>query len=147
VFVVDTNILVYAAETESPEHAPCSRLVEGWRRQQLPWFTSWSILYEFLRVTTHPRVFRRPWALGKAWGFVDALLASPGLSILAPTSRHAEVAAMTFEEVPGLRGNLLFDSHIAILMREHGIRQIYTRDQDFHRFPFLEVVDPLTVTA
>ena len=27
-------------------------------------------------------------------------------------------------------------------MREHGIRRIYTRDVDFHRFPFLEVVDP-----
>jgi predicted nucleic acid-binding protein len=28
-------------------------------------------------------------------------------------------------------------------MREHGIRRIYTRDTDFHRFAFLEVVDPL----
>jgi predicted nucleic acid-binding protein len=28
-------------------------------------------------------------------------------------------------------------------MREHGIGRIYTRDTDFHRFPFVEVVDPL----
>lgn len=28
-------------------------------------------------------------------------------------------------------------------MREHGLRRIYTRDADFHRFPFLEVVDPV----
>ena len=28
-------------------------------------------------------------------------------------------------------------------MREHGVRRIYTRDTDFHRLPFLEVVDPL----
>ena len=28
-------------------------------------------------------------------------------------------------------------------MREHGIRRIYTRDTDFHRFRFLEVVDPI----
>jgi predicted nucleic acid-binding protein len=27
-------------------------------------------------------------------------------------------------------------------MREHGIKRIYTRDTDFHRFPFLEPVDP-----
>jgi predicted nucleic acid-binding protein len=27
-------------------------------------------------------------------------------------------------------------------MREHGIRRICTRDADFHRFPFLEVIDP-----
>jgi predicted nucleic acid-binding protein len=29
-------------------------------------------------------------------------------------------------------------------MREHGIRRICTRDTDFHRFPFLEVIDPVT---
>jgi predicted nucleic acid-binding protein len=46
--------------------------------------------------------------------------------------------------VPELRGNLIHDAHTAILMREHGLRRIYTRDSDFHRFPFLEVIDPLT---
>ena len=28
-------------------------------------------------------------------------------------------------------------------MREHGIREIYTRDADFSRFPFLRVLDPV----
>jgi predicted nucleic acid-binding protein len=46
-------------------------------------------------------------------------------------------------ELPWLAGNLLHDAHTAILMREHGIRRICTRDTDFHRFAFLEVVDPL----
>jgi predicted nucleic acid-binding protein len=50
---------------------------------------------------------------------------------------------VTVAELPALRGNLLHDAHTAVLMREHGIRTIYTRDSDFHRFPFLEVVDPL----
>ena len=42
-----------------------------------------------------------------------------------------------------LEGNLMHDAHTAALMREHGIRRIYTRDTDFHRFPFLEPVDPM----
>lgn len=33
-------------------------------------------------------------------------------------------------------------AHTAVLMREHGIERIFTRDTDFHRFPFLETVDP-----
>jgi predicted nucleic acid-binding protein len=37
----------------------------------------------------------------------------------------------------------MHDVQTAVLMREHGIRRIYTRDADFHRFEFLEVVDPL----
>jgi len=29
------------------------------------------------------------------------------------------------------------------LMKEHGVKTIYTRDTDFHKFPFLDVIDPL----
>jgi uncharacterized protein len=45
--------------------------------------------------------------------------------------------------VPELRGNLTHDFHTAVLTREHGIARIYTRDADFHRFPWVQVVDPL----
>jgi toxin-antitoxin system PIN domain toxin len=144
VFAVDTNVLVYAADEAAAEHPRCRQLVDTWRPQALPWYTTWSVIYEFLRVTTHPRVFRRPWTATEAWHFVESLLASPGLGILVETSRHVEIAAITLAEIPGLRGNLFHDAHTAVLMREHGIRRIYTRDQDFHRFPFVEVIDPLT---
>ena len=40
----------------------------------------------------------------------------------------------------------MFDARTAILMREHGISTIYTRDTDFNRFPFLTVIDPVTET-
>jgi toxin-antitoxin system PIN domain toxin len=143
VFVVDTNVLVYAADEAADEHRPCRALLEQWRPQSLPWYTTWNILYEFLRVVTHPRVLRRPWTAPAAWEFVEALLASPGVGLLVATPRHREIAALTLREVPGLRGNLLHDTHTAVLMREHGIDRIYTRDQDFHRFPFVEVLDPL----
>ena len=85
----------------------------------------------------------RPWTLAKSWSFISGLLSSPGLSVLIPTDRHALVATAVFAELPFLAGNILHDAHTAILMREHGIRRICTRDTDFHRFPFLEVVDPL----
>jgi hypothetical protein len=141
--VVDTNILVYAADADSPFHAGCRGWLEHHRTRADAWYTSWSILYEFLRVTTHARVMRRPWKLEEAWSFVQALLASPGLGILVPTERHSRVAEQVIGEIPHLAGNLLHDAHTAILMREHGIRQICTRDADFHRFSFLEIVDPL----
>jgi hypothetical protein len=106
------------------------------------WYVTWSICYEFMRVTTHPRVFRRPWSLGQAWSFIGALLASPALGVLVPTERHADVVSEIVADLPTLSGNLLHDAHIAVLMREHGVRRIYTRDTDFHRFPFLDPIDP-----
>ena len=88
---------------------------------------------------------RNPWTALEAWGFVAALLASPGLGVLVATDRHPEIAALVIKELPHLAGNLVHDAHTAILMREHGVRRICTRDTDFHQFPFLEVIDPLHV--
>ncbi|MBV9289806.1 MAG: PIN domain-containing protein [Hyphomicrobiales bacterium] len=103
---------------------------------------TWPILYEFLRVTTHPRVMRAPWTAPDAWAFVAALLVSPGLGVLSATERHRR-RCQVIGELPWLGGNLIHDAHTAVLMREHGLTRICTRDADFHPFPFLEVVAPL----
>jgi len=142
-FVVDTNILLYAADRDAPEHAQCRDLIDNWRRQASPWYLTWGIVYEFLRVATHPNVFRNPMALQHAWGFVEGLLASPSVSLLVASDRHRLVAQEVFDQLPDIRGNLVFDARTAILMREHGLKTIYTRDTHFNRFPFLDVVDPI----
>jgi toxin-antitoxin system PIN domain toxin len=141
--LVDTNILVYAADADSPWHASARDWIERQRRRPDAWYVTWPILYEFMRVTTHQRVMRRPWSAAQAWAFVSALLDSPGLGVLSPTPRHADVAAQVITEQPHLAGNQFHDTHTVVLMREHGIRRICTRDTDFHRFAHLEVVDPL----
>lgn len=87
-------------------------------------------------MTTHARVMRKPWSAAAAWEFVTILLASPGLGVLVRTQRHVDVAGEVISELPHLAGNLMHDAHTAILMREHGIARICTRDTDFNRFPF-----------
>jgi toxin-antitoxin system PIN domain toxin len=143
VFVVDTNILVYAADEDSPFHARCFEVLEEWRSQASAWYSTWGIVYEFLRVTTHPRIFRKPWSASRAWNFIEAVISSHSLGILIPTERHAEVVAEVMKEIPHLSGNLMYGLQTAVLMREHGIKRIYTRDMDFHRFHFLEPIDPV----
>jgi predicted nucleic acid-binding protein len=58
--------------------------------------------------------------------------------------RHARILAEVIADVPHLSGNLMHDAETAVLMAEHGIRRICTRDTDFHRFPFIEPIDPIT---
>jgi toxin-antitoxin system PIN domain toxin len=142
-FVVDTNILVYAINQDSPHSDACFARLQEWSHQVSAWFLTWGICYEFLRVVTHARVLSSPWTVTQGWGFLEELLHSPGLSILGPTERHAEVLAQVLKEVPTIGGNRMYDAQTAVLMREHGVRRIYTRDTDFHRFPFLEPVDPM----
>jgi len=141
--VVDTNVLLYAADSDSEFHVPCRRLLEDLRADSVPSYLSWSICYEFLRVSTHPRVFRSPWDASLAWSFIGSILAGPSFGLLTETSRHQAVLKQTMIELPDLRGNILHDAHTAVIMRENGINQIYTRDTDFGRFPFLTIIDPL----
>lgn len=142
-FLVDTNVLLYAANQAAPEHQTCATSLQRWRGQSTPWHVTWGILYEFMRVATHAQVFTSPLTQAEAWSFVESVLASSALGVLVATDRHSDMLAEVTELVPRLTGNLWHDAHTAVLMREHGIKQIITRDTHFHRFPFLEVIDPL----
>lgn len=141
--VFDTNVLVHAADKRSDYGQQCRRQVDRARRDSEPAFLTWSVCYEFLRVTTHPQVFRSPWNAETAYSFIANLLSSSGFQMLVATPRHSAVLKQTLSELPDLRGNVMHDLHTAVLMRENGISRICTRDNDFRRFPFLTVLDPL----
>lgn len=139
----DTNVLVDAANKDSSFHLQCSQWLGEARQDPSPTFLTWSVCYEFLRVTTHPRVLESPWTPREAHRYVADLLASPGFDLLIATPRHTAVLAQTIAELPVLRGNQMHDLHTAVLMREHGVSRICTRDRDFRHFPFLTIIDPL----
>ena len=142
-WVVDTDILLYAADRSSPFHEVCRSRLERWRVGPAPMFLTWGISYGFLRVATHPKVFPRPWSMQAALEFVGMLQRSRGGQMLTPTDRHAAVLAQTVAEMPALQGNDAHDLHTAVLMREHGISRICTRDAGFRRFAFLTPFDPM----
>lgn len=140
---VDTNILIAAAVEEAEGHAAALAWVEALRAGRRAWFVTWAVVYEMLRVATHPRVFPHPLRVEDAWHFVDELRASPSFGVLTATDRHAAVLGDLVREYPRLAGNILHDLHTVALMREHGVREIHTADRDFLRFRDLRVVNPL----
>ena len=94
---------------------------------------------------THPGIFDDPFTSAEALEFVESLLRAPSFNLLKPTDRHFAVLSKILDELPETRGSIMHDVHTAVLMREHGISRICSRDNDFYRFPFLTVVDPLRV--
>jgi uncharacterized protein len=141
--VIDTNILLYAANGDAPESGSARDFLEGVRQERGAWFLTEGIFYEFLRVSTHPRVFPRPLLAGEAMDFLTAVLDSPSLSMISAGDRHLLSLAHVLKGLHAPVGNLFFDIRTAALMREHGIGVIYTADTDFLQFRDLEVINPV----
>ena len=141
--LVDTNILLYAANPASPEHHAARTEVERLRRGTSSWFLTWGILYEFLRVATHAAVFERPLPVSSAALYVRRLVESPAVRVLQETDRHLSLLEKEMKETPGISGNDLHDVHIVVLMREHDLRTILTADRGFLRFKDIRVIDPV----
>jgi toxin-antitoxin system PIN domain toxin len=142
-FVVDTNVLAYAVNRDCDEHRAARRLLEDWLAGSVPWALTWGIVYEFLRVTTHPRIFRRPLTATQAFDFLDPIVGCEVVNLLEPTARHGVVLRETAREFGRPTGDVFHDLHTAVLMREHGIGEIMTADSDFRKFAFLTVTDPV----
>ena len=138
---IDTNVLVYARREEAPHHAAARRILVELAEGSTPWALPWPCVYEFLRVITHPRVFQPPTDLDAAVEDLTSLLESPALVLLGEGPAHLGHLRRT---VLGGRasGNLAHDAHIAALLREHGVEELWTADRDFARFAGLRVRDP-----
>jgi predicted nucleic acid-binding protein len=139
VIAVDTGILAFALNRWAPEHARAARLVEDLASGELPWAVTWPALHELVRRVTDRHAVARPLAPADAVGFVEQLLASPTLQALGPTPRHARV----MHEVLDLVGEMppaSFDS--AVILREHGVRELISTDPGMRRYGFLSVIDP-----
>jgi toxin-antitoxin system PIN domain toxin len=141
--MVDTNVLVYAANRDCVEHEAAQSALEGWLNGAVPWALGWNIVYEFLRVVTHPKVFRYPLRPDMALAFVEPIVGSERVTLIGPTPRHATLLRRTIDEFGVPTGNIFHDLHTAVLMREHGVVEIMTADTDFRKFAFLTVTDPV----
>ena len=99
------------------------------------------MLSGFLRIVTHPKVFKRPTPLAQATGFCETLRSQPNATLLAPGHRHWQIFTGLCAEV-GARGNLVPDAYLAALAIETGSEWI-TTDGDYRRFAGLRVRHPL----
>lgn len=138
---LDSNILVYARRKEARHHAEAWKLLEELANGDARWAIPWPCVYEYLRVVTHRRVFDPPTDLEKALDELDSLFKSPSLTLLGEGPAHA--AHLRTAVTSGrAAGNLAHDAHIAALAVEHGVREMWTSDRDFARFPGLRVRNP-----
>ena len=137
--LVDTNILLHAINADSTDQARCAAALEALVNDSENWTLTWLIVYEFMRVATHPRVFPNPLTLNQAHAHLEEWLSSDSCLVITESEHHLQVLGESRQDVGRLAGNILHDFHHAVLMREHGIRDILTLDRDFRTFPWVEL--------
>jgi toxin-antitoxin system PIN domain toxin len=139
---VDTNILVYAHREDSPFHAIAAQRLTELAESPVTWAIPWPCLHEFLAIVTHLQIYTPPSPLARAIDQVDAWLESPRLLFLAESTDHW-MTLRTFLTAGRINGPRVHDGRIAALCRQHGVRELWSADRDFGRFPGLSVVNPL----
>ena len=141
---VDSGLLALAVNRYAPGHARAAALLESLAEGERPWALPWSAVHEFLGFVTHRHAVARALGADDAWGFIAALSRSPSVRFLGPGPRHAAVAAevLTLREA-GEPLTLDPSFATAVLLREHGVRELLSTDPGMRRWRFLEVRDPL----
>jgi predicted nucleic acid-binding protein len=73
---------------------------------------------------------------------VEAWFESPSLVLLAETEGYWPELRVTLEQ-GRISGPPVHDARVAAIRRDHGVRELWTSDRDFSRFPQLTVFNPL----
>lgn len=137
---VDANVLVYASNSADPAHLPAVDLVRRLAQGPELVYLFWPTLLGYLRIVTHPAILPRPLAPAQAMRNIEALLDRPHVRVGTEDEAFWPAFRATAGDRP--RGNEVPDAHLATLMRQHGVRLIYTRDRGFRRFDGIEARDP-----
>jgi len=140
--LIDVNVLVYAHRRDARDHAGYRRWLESVLASTGAYGLSDLVLSGFLRVVTHPRIFRDPTPLDSAIGFVEELRDRPNCTSVTPGARHWGIFTVLCREA-GCRGNLVADAYHAALAIESGSEWI-TTDRDYGRFSGLRWRHPLS---
>jgi len=142
VSAVDTNLLVYAHREDSEFHENAVRKLEDLAEGRSTWALPWPCLHEFFSILTHPRIFNPPTPLKAALEQIDAWMESPSVTLLSETMGHwAELRALLLSSK--VTGPMVHDARVAAISIQHGVRQLWSSDRDFGRFPALNVVNPM----
>lgn len=139
---VDTNILVYAHRKDSPFHERAMTRVRELAESGVAWAIPWPCIHELFAVITHTRIYVPPTPIARAIDQIEAWLESPSLVLLAEDHDYWSALRASIES-GHVQGPRVHDARIASLCATHGVRELWSADRDFSRFPQIRVVNPL----
>ena len=140
---LDTNVLLYATNTDCTEHESAKALVSRALEEKDLWVVADQVWFELYRLLRNPLVLEQPLSADEA----------------AETIRwyHDKSGWMRCAWEPGMMRELsslwgktdfaarnTFDAVLAVTLKAHGVTKFFTRNaKDFAGFGFFHVENPL----
>jgi hypothetical protein len=142
-YSIDVNVLLYASTDGSPHAAKARAFLAACASTPDAMYLGWTTLFSYLRMATHPAIVSPPLSQRDAEANVAALLSVRHARVITEGEGFWELYQ---ESTKGLsvKGKLVHDAHLATLLRQHGVKTLYTNDRDFMKFEFLDVKNPLS---
>jgi len=141
VIVLDANILLYAYDAASDQHAKARAWVEEVLSGTDPVGLPWQTITAFVRIVTNPRLSGKRFTPSEVIDLVDQWVTQPNVRLLGPGDHHWSFLRQAILEGQA-RGPLITDAQLAALTIEHG-GMLCTTDRDFSRFPGLRWQNPI----
>lgn len=138
--LVDTNVLVYAYNSDAAEHAASRALVEQGGVGSLAACLCPQVLLEFLVAVTNPKRVRNARSVAQASLLVEELAAALPL-IQPPSDVHARVVGL-YRGGASFGRAQAYDLALAATMLANGVSRVCSFDDVFERVPGITVVRP-----
>ena len=129
----DVNVLVAASRVDHPHHD----IARAWLEEAVnlaatgaPFTLMPMVVASFLRLVTSPKIFKQVTPIAKAVGFVDALLASPGVRLLDLGPEWPKLRQLCLDQHLG--GNDLPDAWLSAAVAHLG-EHLVSFDRDFKK--------------
>ena len=138
---IDVSVLLYASDSTGEQSERARRFLEERAASPELLYVTWGTVMAYMRIATHPAIFVHPLTPADAAANIEALLGLPQVRVLGEEAGFWSA----YREVTGrfpVRGNLVPDAHLATILRQHGVRSLFTIDADFRKFSFLDVRNP-----
>ncbi len=139
--IPDINLLVYAYNSDAPDHRKARIWWEDALSASQPVALPWVVPLGFLRIMSSRRILVAPLTMAEAITHVHSWLEQPQTRIIHPGPRHLDRVQDLAMRL-GMTGEMTTDLHLAALAIEYQA-ELHSNDADFSRFPGLRWINPL----
>lgn len=138
--LLDTNVIVYAVDDQSPFYQPAKALCEKGLRGEISIGITPQVVHEFLAIITDPRRTHSPLPLTDAIAEISKFIQSPFVSKIYPTSLYFDNFLSLLKKY-NISKQDVFDTQLVAVMLSNNVTKLFTYNRsDFEIYREIDLL-------